>query len=27
VGTGWPTSHRQDPLPLEGLAGQEVSAR
>ena len=26
AGTGWPTSHRQDPLPLDGLAGQEVSA-
>jgi hypothetical protein len=26
VGTGWPTDHRQDPLPLAGLAGQEVSA-
>lgn len=27
LGTGWPTSRRPDPLPLAGLAGQEVSAR
>jgi hypothetical protein len=26
VGTGWPTNHGQDRLPLTGLAGQEVSA-
>ncbi len=25
TGTGWPTKHWQDPLPLAGLAGQEAS--